>query len=127
MHSPVGFGDGERTSPVSFRGDGDGENLAPRGRGWGDETRRGIPRCHLYLGDGQTEEKRGRSVAFALGRGVGPPVGEAGMQACVPCCAVGGSKVIGGNADSRGLEPAMIKKRHRSILKKKLLPALRKL
>jgi len=32
---------------VSLSGDGDGENLAPWGRGWGSNTQRGIPRCHL--------------------------------------------------------------------------------
>jgi hypothetical protein len=42
--SPLGDEDGEKTSPVSFHGDGDGELVALWGRGWRAIPRRGIPR-----------------------------------------------------------------------------------
>ena len=40
MLSPLGFGDGERTCPVSFDRDGDRdeEKFPPRGRGWESYT-----------------------------------------------------------------------------------------
>ena len=44
IKSPSWDGDGEEVLPVSLHGDGDGENLPPRGRGWGSNPRRGIPR-----------------------------------------------------------------------------------
>jgi len=47
IKSPAGNGDGEEMFSVDVHGDGDGENLAPRGRGWWLIPRRGIPRCHL--------------------------------------------------------------------------------
>jgi len=44
IKSRSGDGDREEVLPMSLHGDGDGGNLPPRGRGWGGNPRRGIPR-----------------------------------------------------------------------------------
>ena len=43
MLSPLGFRDGERTCPMSFDGDGDGEKFPLRGRGWESYTDEKFP------------------------------------------------------------------------------------
>jgi hypothetical protein len=50
--------DGEKTSPVSFHGDG--EFIAPRSRGWGAIPQRVILRCHFYAAE------RIRSMQLAM-------------------------------------------------------------